>query len=243
MDTIARFITVRNPAKPARAEMKAGFITYDPALAASLADEASADEDAVRRRAVTYANGQEFARTLTELRDRSAALYDLGELLELRRDGVTKKDLDAFVKDHDVVDDPATVAWLWDNLVAHWFADGPTEVRDAIIWMLRAARVAEHIDDKNLEDLGTWATATVVVPSAGGAVPGEEDDDGDDGDGPTEPEFEGQRPSCLRKRRSALRRSSASRRSRRRERSCGSSIGAKWSASGLARSHHRSYRV
>ena len=239
MDTIARFITVRNPAKRARAEMKAGFITYDRALGASLADEASADEDAARRRAVTYANGKEFARTLTELRDRSAALYDLGELLELPRDGVTKKDLDAFVKDHDVVDDPATVAWLWDNLVAHWFADGPTEVRDAIIWMLRAARVADHIDDKNLErprNVGTrrrlscppratprrarrTMTATMVTVTA-----------------PPSRNSKRLRRSFPRKRRSARMPSSASQRSSPPARSFDSCIGARWSANARSRS-------
>ena len=185
MDTIARFVTVRNPAKPSQKELDSGFITYEPALAASLADEASTDEDVARRRAITYCKGTDFASSPKELRDRAPGLYDLGELLELRRDQVTKKDLDTFLTDHDVAADPDVMAWLWDNLVAHWFAGGPADVRDAIIWMLRAARVREHIDDKNLDALGEWATAVVVVPGAGmGRAPdGDTDDDGNGDDG------------------------------------------------------------
>jgi hypothetical protein len=170
METVFRFVTVRNPRKPTQEEEATGFIRYDADLEAPLIEGlmeqmSQGDRDEALRLLKAYREQQEFLNTPARLQEHAPSLYEWADWLSRNATYLTVRQYQDFRNAVELEVSRQQVATLWDNLVAYTYAGGRPEVRESIIWMLRAVhlnRFDGELDDALVRRL---AQATVLIPA------------------------------------------------------------------------------
>ncbi|HEY3006288.1 MAG TPA: hypothetical protein VGJ44_28335 [Kribbellaceae bacterium] len=174
MSTLLNFVTVRNPRKPSKRELDDGFIRYDANLNAELvtavaqARAAGADADRVRELVAGYVRTEDYLDDVETLTGQLAGLDEWVDWLPPVAATLTWADVDAWRADHQLEVGPETRRRLWDNLVAGTYGGGRPEVREWVVWALRALALDDRSGDRHDDaDASRVARATVLIPSGG----------------------------------------------------------------------------
>jgi hypothetical protein len=171
MSTLFNFVTVRNPRTPTKAELGSGFIRYDenldaPLIKASVAARAKGNT-AVRRELLRAQGDDRVWADEAAMTAEAPALTAFAHWLSHRADTLTWAQLAKQRKASEVAVSSETLASLWDNLAVLTYAGGSPEVRELVVWALRATHLLAwdgKTDDNDL--VRRLALATPLFPTA-----------------------------------------------------------------------------
>jgi hypothetical protein len=158
MSTLFSFVTVRNPRTPTELEEATGFIRppadLDAPLLRRLVAMRQEDPQNARRQLREVRESGQVWTEVADLAEAAPALAAFATWVAQRADTVTWSQIARAAKRTGVgTGEAAEVEGrLWDNLAVLTYAGGPPELREAVIWALRAAHVlrfeGDHADDE-----------------------------------------------------------------------------------------------
>ena len=151
VNTVFRFVAIRNPQKPEEADMTNGFVSYDEASSSSFLTslktvrtnaqlDAEAQVTQLKLLANTFLNGTSGLKTLKSVDVLVKELVACGDWLKRNRAKITR-DKALTRPTVAVAQQSATnIARLWDNLFAYEIVGGVPEAKQAIM----SALLADH---------------------------------------------------------------------------------------------------
>lgn len=172
MSQLFSFVTVRNPRTPTEREVRTGFLRYERSLGAALVERfaeawrGGAGAERVAEIVREFRDTPESIASEAAFAERYRALADWATWLADVAPRVTANELEARKREHALEVDAEARRVLWNNLVAFTYGGGPSEVRERIVWALRAVNLFEAKEAGDDDDaVRRLARATVLVPA------------------------------------------------------------------------------
>lgn len=195
MATLFNFVTVRNPRTPTQGELATGFIRYDDAIKAQWVEgtaKVRANDPDAARDLLEKAKGSD-PRIVEDTEALATAAPDLTRLaqwLAHHADSLTWKTWEEALHDPALIpsrsersetdaakprtgktsasrkENQAIWALLWDNLTVLTYAGGRPELRELVVWSLRAANLLSWTGPREDDEAARrLATATPLFPT------------------------------------------------------------------------------
>lgn len=172
MSTLFSFVTVRNPRTPTEREEATGFIRPSRDLEAPVLRRLIAVRDkdpSDARREMREAKGSdEVWDDVADLAADAPALHALAAWVAQHAETLTWRDVAGQAKELGVTVGKAAAVEgrLWDNLAVLTYASGPPELREVVIWALRALHLLRFEGERDDDELARRAAqATPLFPA------------------------------------------------------------------------------
>lgn len=146
MSTLFNFITIRNPRTPTQPELETGFIRFDSAnlrapVLRELISVRQQDYAGGRNAMLRARENHSIWKTQADFSSGVPGVARLAEWLSHNADTLTWTGFDEYAGQAEANADPAEISDLWDNLAVETYAGGPPDVRERVIWALRAVHL------------------------------------------------------------------------------------------------------